>query len=677
MTTEGGALAIAFAEDAVVTLAPGPNGAVSSPDEARCGCLLAPRCLHRAAALGACPIADPDLLEPQGEDPGAAGWDSPAPLVSEAAAASGSRGPGTPGPGTPESEAGPRVAPPTAPEAATTGSAASAGSAACASRAPGSPAHGPTAPGSQVAQTSPGPGSAADASSAPATATVPSAARRAAACGLWAAAAAVLVAGAPGAGAVLQAELLRAAHTARLAGLLRAEASALRVVRGLRAARDRHDGHRLADLVAALHELLLTTARLRAADPDPSLIGTARRAYQPGGALKVYGICREPVISATGYGGVVTHLVTEDGRRFTVSDVKPGGPARARGAATAPVALCTALDHSQLARGGMLVSGSTVSPDGRLGAGRAVRANPVPGLPWSSGPLASLFGRPLAEAVGARLAGAGGGDPERAETERQEPLGCDLVVVGPAGDHVLAHELTPDAPLIRLVPASSHPDLAHTGNLRLLASRPGIRIRVVGRPDLDRTATLRPLAVGPVPGEEVTLRLPEGWLGRADLGYDRLQGSHLPPRDAEPVHQPPIGPGPDPLADSPLWRVRRLVELAVTGGRRAVAEASRGGTASGEGTALRGAGFRSSAVLAGAFTAEADRRGRDAFGRLTDPDPGDYARAWLAVTTHLAEAERALVRASWTSSATALGRASGTPGPALAATSWATEGVGR
>ncbi|MEE1836808.1 hypothetical protein [Streptomyces sp. SP17KL33] len=99
------------------------------------------------------------------------------------------------------------------------------------------------------------------------------------------------------------------------------------------------------------------------------------------------------------------------------------------------------------------------------------------------------------------------------------------MIVGAADDHLLTRELrplhmstaaepsqnatptgsAPDTPtgvLVRLAPAHGHPDLAHTANLRQLASRPGLRVRVVGRLDPDRAATLRPLAVGPVPGAE-------------------------------------------------------------------------------------------------------------------------------------------------------------------------------
>ncbi|MFE7132402.1 hypothetical protein ACFVIM_16245, partial [Streptomyces sp. NPDC057638] len=202
-------------------------------------------------------------------------------------------------------------------------------------------------------------------------------------------------------------------------------------------------------------------------------------------------------------------------------------------------------------------------------------------------------------------------------------------------------------PLIRLTPANSHPDLAHTANFRRLASRPGLRIRVIGRLDPDRAATLRPLAVGPVPGTEATLRLPAEWDGHADLGYDRVQGAHLPPPDdlapAGVLHDAPH----DPLAQAPLWRLRRLVEGAVSGGRRAVAEPARDGDRAGGGAALRRGGFRAAADLSTALTTEADRRTRDVFGRTAEGDPDTYARVWLAAAVYLEGTEQALVRATW------------------------------
>ncbi|WP_328930520.1 SWIM zinc finger family protein [Streptomyces sp. NBC_00190] len=570
--TADGEVVLGFGEDAVVTLRPGPTGAVTLAEQAACTCLLAPRCLHRAAALGAAPLAD-------------AG---------------------------PSADAGP---PPPVPEGRTAASEPDAVSVSV-----------------SVSEGEPEPESRPEATLTDA--------QLHAAHALWQAAAEALAAGATAGGAVVQAELLRAAHTARLAGLPRAEAAALRVVRGLRAARERRAAQRLGDLTTAFRELLRTAALLAAGSASPALTGTSRRAYAPGGSLQVYGLCREPVLSATGYGGVVTHLLAPDGAGYSVSDVRPGGLARARGAGSASVALGgAALDHAGLARGGLRIAGATVSPEGRLGAGGGVQATPLRGTPWSEGPAAALFARPAAEAVARALA----------EADEAEPalLGCDVTVVGAAGEDLLVREARPDGPLLRLRPAHPHPELPHTENLRRLASYPGLTLRILGRPDLDRAATLRPLAVGPVPGAEHTLRLPEEWLGRADLGYDRLQGGHFPPRTACPAPEP-ASVGPDPLADSPLWRVRRLLETGVAGGRRAVAEAARGTEPLAAYGPLRRAGLTAGAELATALAAEADRRPRDVFGRLADSSAEAYARAWLAAAAYLAAAERSLVRASWT-----------------------------
>ncbi|MBN6056086.1 SWIM zinc finger family protein [Nonomuraea sp. RK-328] len=613
VAVDGEGLRITCGEDAVVTLSPGASGVVEEEGQAGCSCLLAPKCLHRAAVLSACPLADATPAEPATHDtelPPTAALSGPPPIAALS----------EPSP----TESSPTAAPREAPSTATP---------------PGGTATPPE--GAEGAR----PGG-------------PTQAQVAASAGLWAAGAAVLAAGVSAAGAVPQAELLRAAHSARLAGLPRAEAAALRVVRGLRSAREQRVGHRLSDLVSALRELLLIAGRLAAGDPDPALTGTVRRTYEQGGSLRVYGAFREPVISATGYGGVVTHVVAEDGRWFSVADVKPGGAARARGAATATVAIGSAtLNHSQLARSGLLIVGATVSPDGRLGAGKGVRATPVSGMPWAEGPLAALLARPLAEQALARLSGEVWSESGTEEVAR-EPVACDLMIVGASGDHVLARvlapaetaspggggEMRPVGPVIRLVPANRHQDLAHVANLGRLASRPGLCVRVVGRVEPDRATTLRPFAVGPVPGAEMTLRLPAEWQDRADLGYDRLQGAHLPdPRDDMPTSAEEA----DPLASAPLWRVRRLVELAVAGGRRAVAESGRGGDCGAQAASLRRAGFKAAAELVSALTGEADRRGRDVFGRLTDPGPDRYAWAWLAAATHLAATERALVVASW------------------------------
>lgn len=584
-TGDDGVFRVRCGEDARVTLTPGPTGMVTDPDQARCTCLLAPRCLHRAAVLGACPVVDATS---------AADADGPAGRARSA------------GPGQGRTADAGRRTDPDRPAA------------------PGRPAD----DGHLLAPGRPGAEKEPLAGSGRRSLLAPSADRTRAAAGLWAAAAAVLSAGTAGAGAVLQAELLRAAHTARLTGLHRAEAAALDVVRHLRDERDPHRPRALAALVDALRELLLVTHRLRSADPDPALIGAVRRHHRPDGPLRLYGVCREPVIGPDGLGGVVTHLADDDGHGYTLPDVKPGGPARARRAGTAHVALRSFLsDHFRVSRGGLTVTGAVVAPDGRLLPEPGVRATFAAGRPWTP-------------------SGPGGAGPTGSLIVR------DVEIAATDGEDLLVRVLPGrgDGP-VRLTPAHRHPALAHTANLRRLGEHPGLRIRVVGRLDPDRVTTLRPLAVAPVPGAEATLRLPDDWQGRADLGYDHLRDDHFPadpPSPPEPVTGRPVG-------DSPLWRVRRLVELAVAGGRRAAAEPARGDDLRGHAAALRRGGFVTGAALATALGAVAADRTRDAFGRLDEGDPDRYTAQWLATAVYLTGTEAALRRDDW------LGRP---PGPA-------------
>nr|WP_268980266.1 SWIM zinc finger family protein [Streptomyces tendae] len=653
---EDGTYGIRCGADAWVTLAPGPSGTITSPDQARCTCLLSPRCLHRAAALAASPVADvipprepgpsPDRDPSAGlapdRDPSAgpgpdrgpsAGLDTdPSPEGAPSAAAVPSAGPVPPAGQAPSAE-GASLAKPvssTGPALPTEG-APSAATALSGGPAPAAGSAVPTGPAARAVRTvstvGPVP---------PAVPGRPSAAQVRAAGGLWTAASAVLAAGAVAAGAVPQAELLRAAHTARLAGLHRAEGAALAVVRHLRATRDpqgAHRAHRADELVAALRELLLVTHRLKAADPDPELVGGVPHNHRPDGALRLYGVCREPVVGPGGAGGVVTHLVDDTGRWYTLRDVGPGGPARARRAGTAHVAVRSFLsDHERLSRGGLVVTGAVVAPDGRLLAERGVRATFAAGRPW-------------ADAVAATAA------PDRPGSGHAPPLtGCDVRIVAAEGEEVLVRVLTGDAPgpTVRLVPAHRHPALAHTANLRRLGACPGLEVRVLGRVDPGRVTTLRPLAVGPVPGAATTLRLPQEWRDRADLGYDTLADAHFPAG----AHCPPP-PRPRTAAadarpvDSPLRRIRDLVELAVTGGRRAAAEPARDGDRAGHVAALRRGGFATGADLFAALGAVAARRPRDAFGRPARDDQDQYAAQWLATAVYLTGTEAALARGLW------------------------------
>ncbi|MFF3561594.1 hypothetical protein ACFYXS_16280 [Streptomyces sp. NPDC002574] len=529
---DGDTMRIAIDDDTDLELH-APGGRVTSTEAIRCGCLLAPDCLHRASAASAAPVAEADA---EYTDP-------------EGAVQTGDAGP-------------PQAAEIATPE------------------------------------------------------------QRAAADAVRGAAAAVLEAGVDGAGAVPQAELLRAAHTARVAGLPRIASAAVSVVTRLRAARSGDPAHRLAELVEALRELLGPAHRLPyAAGPELAAVrGTARQPYTPDGSLRLYGLFSEPVLTASGHAGAVTWTADAEGRLYTVSDVLPGGPGRATGAADRSVRIGdTALTHRELSRAGLAVSGATVSPTGRLGAGAGVRAVRASGAAWTGEPLDRLWSVPAADQAARALATGDG------------LLFLDVTLTGTVresgGDCLLADC---DGLTLRLTAAHDHPALPYRDNLRLLAAAPGLRLRVIARLDPAPHARARLLALSHPTDPEA----------RLDAGLDRLQRADLPPSGPPTVTAAP----PAASDDAPLHLLHRRVQQAVSGGRRVVALSS---TVPADTHRLRRAGLATAADLLSDLHARAATRDRDAFGRLLPTDPAHFAHAWLAAVTYTAEVDRALCAAAW------------------------------
>ncbi|MEU1621276.1 hypothetical protein ABZ479_28750 [Streptomyces sp. NPDC005722] len=531
VVVDGDTVRIAVDDDTDLELL-APGGTVTRAEDVRCGCLLAPDCLHRAAAASAAPVAEAE-----------------APAADE----------GRPGPaGDAATAAGPETATPQ---------------------------------------------------------------QRAAAEALRSAGAAALDAGIDGSGAVVQAELLRAAHSARLAGLPRAAAAAVSVVTRLRAARAADPGHRLADLVAALRELLGTAHRVPyATGPELAAVrGTARQPYTPDGSLRLYGLFSEPVLTASGYAGAVTWTADADGRLYTVSDVAPGGPGRATGAADRAVRIGdTALTHRELSRAGLAVSGATVSPTGRLGAGAAVRAVRATGADWTAEPLDRLWRVPVAEQA-VRALGTGDG-----------LLFLDVTLIGTVreagGDCLLAQcdDLT-----LRLTAAHDHPALPDRDNLRLLAEAPGARLRVVARLD-------------PAPHPRALLLAsshPADPGARVDTGLDRLQRADLPV--AAPAASLPPLPAPD---EAPVHLLLRRVHQAASGGRPVLALPANSAP---DTRRLRRAALPTAADLVDDLHRTAADRGRDPFGRLLPADTERFALAWLAAAVYSDALSRALCAAAW------------------------------
>ncbi|WP_299532109.1 hypothetical protein, partial [uncultured Streptomyces sp.] len=520
------------------------------------------------------------------------------------------------------------------------------GTAAPGTAAPGTAAPGTAAPGTAAPDTA-APGTAApgrpvpaadpDAAPEPVLASPPevaSPAQRAAAEALWSAGAAVLEAGVDGAGAVAQSALLRAAHTARLRHLPRGAGAALSVVTLLRAARAGDPSYRTADLVTALAELLGTAHRLgTATGPELAAVrGRARRPYAPDGSLRLYGLFTEPVVTDSGHGGARTWVVGTDNRLFTVGDVAPGGAGRALGVADRAVRLGdSALTHRELGRAGLAVSGATVSPDGRLGAGKSVKAVTARGAAWTEPPLAALWEPPPSEqALRALHSTSRYADPD---TGGSDLLFLDVELLGAVGESggtcLLAR--CGDGTTVRLTAADDDPALAHRDNLMLLAAAPGTRLRIIGRlvPALHPRLTL------------LACSHPTGG-GTVDLGLDRLGRADLP-GPAAPVHPAPPQPG-ESGAHSPLYLLERRVEQTVPAGRAALGML---GDVTTEARRLRRAGLPTAAGLLTALCASAARRERDHFGRLLPADTDGFAVDWLTAARYTAAVSESLCAAAW------------------------------
>lgn len=132
--------------------------------------------------------------------------------------------------------------------------------------------------------------------------------------------------------------------------------------------------------IDALAGAAITTWRLARADElgtvDPDDLGTARRRYRPVGGLSLWSLACEPVLTDSGYAGVVTHLAGADRRVWTLQNVTPGAvddvKSAYRGSSGLPELSTT---HAEIARGGLLLNGATASADGRLGRGKSIRAS--------------------------------------------------------------------------------------------------------------------------------------------------------------------------------------------------------------------------------------------------------------------------------------------------------------
>ncbi|MGW2056040.1 hypothetical protein ACWCOZ_19375 [Streptomyces sp. NPDC001840] len=443
---------------------------------------------------------------------------------------------------------------------------------------------------------------------------------------LRAAVTAVLVAGVAGSGAVHRAELLHAAHSARLAGLYRPAATAVRIAGQLAEARSDDPAFRLPALSAELAELLDLVRR------PAEALSPARRSYRPEGPLRLYGLFTEPVVTTSGYAGATVYAVVPDGTLRTVSDVAPGGPERALQASGTPVPGGCALPLRELGDGGgVILTAPTVSPDGRIGGGAQVRSVRATGAGWYEAPLAALWERAPAGQLAAALRWFA--EPADARAAGGDLLFLDGVCTG-------AGFVVSGGPTLRLSAPDERPELPYAENLRLLAGRPGQALRLIARLVPDRPDRVQVLAAS--------------WTGhdgepvRADLGLRRLNRSHFPAVPAP--AQEPATPPTLPMAAAPpalpieLELLRGTVDRAVAGGRAVTAVSADGELP----RRLRAVGLTTGAERVRALAEAAADRRHDVLGRLLPADPEKFALAWLAAAVYASAAAESLLLAAWT-----------------------------
>ncbi|MFE4054717.1 hypothetical protein ACFXP3_00150 [Streptomyces sp. NPDC059096] len=438
------------------------------------------------------------------------------------------------------------------------------------------------------------------------------------------AATAVLVSGVGGSGAVHRAELLHAAHSARLAGLPRPAATAVRIARQLGEARSDDPAFRLSRLSGELAELLdLVRRPADAAAP-------ARRDYRSEGPLRLYGLFTEPVVTASGYAGATVYALAPDGTLRTRSDVAPGGPGRALQASGTPLPGGCALTLRELGDGaGVILTSPTVSPDGRIGGGGQVRSVRAEGAGWREAPLAALWERPPAAQLAAALAWSA--EPFDSRGAGGDLLFLDGTLTGPEPGGGAAGFAVSGGPVLRLAAPDERPELPYAENLALFAARPGLALRLVARVVPHRPDLVHVLAACWTghDGEDV----------RADLGLRRLNRSHLPAvRGAGPART-----APPPALPVELDLLRRAVDRAVAGGRAVSAAAVEDELP----RRLRAVGLHTGAERALALAGAAADRRHDVLGRLLPADPDGFALAWLAASVYTAAATEALLLAAW------------------------------
>jgi hypothetical protein len=357
---------------------------------------------------------------------------------------------------------------------------------------------------------------------------------------MFEASAAILTSGLRASGAVLQSRLLRAIHECRAEGLHRLAAAGLRLMNNLRLLRDgddqfssvvaEHDFREVFEVCVRIHRSIQCSGQV-----PVEWIGIARRSYEPLNSLKLHGLFCEPILTRSGYGGVVTWLIAEDGWIGSVSDVQPGDAGRIHQAWRSGVSLAgLSLSHRELSQKCLLISKGTRSIDGRLGGGESARAIAIAGQGWNAAPVVQRFQRPLIEQIRHVFT-------NQKETDFLKPAGSDLVffvatVLGFAGQELIVRAADSIA-ILRLAISVDDDKVGFRASLKMLSRAPGLELRCIGRVDPNATGRIALLAIAPA--ESDTLDAPNLVVRELNpvysIGLEEITRSQLSAAQAQPV----------------------------------------------------------------------------------------------------------------------------------------------
>jgi hypothetical protein len=488
----------------------------------------------------------------------------------------------------------------------------------------------------------------------------PSVQQRTAAHSVWDAASPIVLQGLTSSGTLRLAALLRSANVCRAVGLHPLSRAALALAAHVQRRQNNDSSFSLSEATNDLRLVLADAWTLMTAPfVPPRALKSGQRSFTVQGGLRLRALATEPVIAASGYAGVVTHLVDNRGHARHLAEVLPGGPSQVAASYQSAVRVGdTTISHSRLSRAGLIMSGATVADDGRLGAGAGVKAAPIKSQPLQPMTLTAVIDtarRSLEGQTPRRLivcharilgldhnmlavaleepllepadVGVGATEPETAEPTGDPTDRDELVDHNEATDAVAkAFGGLPEL-VVRLVSTSNHQALPANDNLRLLGNYVGLRIVMVGDVVASATPTIRLLSLSCV--SEANEAFPPEWEQRCNTGLDRLEPSMIryrrPPGAG---NQPDIAAHQNPRADSPTSDMQRALERVVSSGTVAL-QASASGETDRLVKALQQASLTYGAELLKNFDTVSHSAQREVDGRLRPPSAHACAQAWL------------------------------------------------